>query len=668
LPDPLPQPLDDDWLDLCKNIEISPEEWQHAYPISHQLSHHQRPKGHFGDLKAIGAGQSKSIFQGLDPINRRVVAIALLKKNDDPDAIEDFFAEARLTAQLQHPGILTVYDMGYLDGQAYFSMEKLDGLWLDEWIQQQGEGRDGVHLQERLAIMVKICEAMSYGHQRGVLHLDLKPEHIHIGKFGEVKICDWGLAKCTLDMDEIWSSPNLKIHTLQGQIRGTPAFMSPEQVEGHALQSEKSDIYALGALLYYLLKAQPIIMAKSIDDIFEQTLGGQAQSHVLQDPELRQELKSCAAKALARKPKHRYERTEDFQADLIRCIQGFAPLAQNASLKTQFVLWWKRHLWSASLATALLLISISFGVHHHLQLEEREALSRAAQMRTEKLLTEIRRGQIQKEELLKQGKELLKQDTKYFHYHDPHEQLKKLQKGQRIFAEVEKPLSLNIHVAQLYIITQQYGKAQQHLQGMQRAPETPDSLVRWLNLSTMGEKLSHSGSISDAHLAELIATYLRVPHWDCAQAMAKEQLSKPWNGQDLEGRLKLVMLLLNYGNNIWHKQDLIPIALQQGVLNLSHRPYQRLRLRGGYGHSILKGLNFHTLNLSHTAFFEYHQLKDLQFKTLILTGCRPNSIDDNRSNLLKRLGIQTIVCDTETFSLQEIELLQKKFVIQMKGL
>ncbi|MCM8530373.1 MAG: serine/threonine protein kinase, partial [Lentisphaeraceae bacterium] len=144
-------------------------------------------------LEKLAVGGMKEIYVCEDKSTGRSVAKALLKDKTNESAIEDFLREARVTASLQHPNIIPIHDIGKDDlGQPFFTMKLIEGQNLAEYIEEEGDSKN---INERLDILIKICDAIAYSHANGVLHLDLKPENIQVSHYGEVLLCDWGLAR-----------------------------------------------------------------------------------------------------------------------------------------------------------------------------------------------------------------------------------------------------------------------------------------------------------------------------------------------------------------------------------------------------------------------------------------------------------------------------------------
>ena len=202
-------------------------------------------------VKELGRGGMGAVYLAEDPELDRLVAIKVL---NTPEITEDLrnrmVREAQIIARLEHPGIVPVHDVGTLpDGRIYYAMKYVRGSRLDEYAAQSASLRD------RLRKFQAVCDAVAFAHAHGVIHRDLKPQNIMIGSFGEVLVLDWGIAKIRDD-----PHASAAYQTNDGAVIGTQNYMSPEQARGQIDQvDERSDIYALGAVLYFLLNDQPKI-------------------------------------------------------------------------------------------------------------------------------------------------------------------------------------------------------------------------------------------------------------------------------------------------------------------------------------------------------------------------------------------------------------------------
>jgi len=225
----------------------------------------------FGEMARGGMGV---IYRGRDADLGREVAIKVLQPAlaKQPAMVQRFVEEAQIAGQLQHPGILPVYELGLQeDARPFFSMKLIKGRTLADRLEQRRDPADD--RAALLKIFEQVCQTIAYAHARGVVHRDLKPSNIMVGAFGEVQVVDWGLAKVLgqgrgeIAHDDAPPQPT-RIETVRterpgaasmaGAVMGTPGYMSPEQARGEVGEiDERADVYALGAMLYEILTGSP---------------------------------------------------------------------------------------------------------------------------------------------------------------------------------------------------------------------------------------------------------------------------------------------------------------------------------------------------------------------------------------------------------------------------
>lgn len=300
--------------------------------------------------EVIAFGGMKTISRVFDRKTGRYVAMAKLHKNTPPELFEPFLREARLTALLDHPNIISIYDIG-LDSESapYFTMELKSGQGLDELIKKRRDGEDV--LNELLDIFLKVCDGVSYAHSQKVLHLDLKPENIQVGIYGEVIICDWGLGKLigspdydSWEFDRMLLNPDLLNNmTRADEVRGTPGFMSPEQVKKKRVYKQ-SDIYALGAILYSILTGYPPIEG-DVDDVLNRTRMGEIEPPKKRNKKcsVHPSLSAVTMKALAVNPRERYSSVAALRRDVHKFMTGYSTIAEKAGFVREFRLFYKRN-------------------------------------------------------------------------------------------------------------------------------------------------------------------------------------------------------------------------------------------------------------------------------------------------------------------------------------
>ena len=275
------------------------------------------PLGPFLVLHAIGSGGMGVVYAAQQDRPRRTVAIKVLRRGfRHPEIVKRFEREAEVLGRLQHQGIAQVFAFHPGDRQApaHLVMELISGPPITEYVQARG-----LSVADRVAMVARVCEAMHHAHERGVIHRDLKPANVLVSEDGWPKILDFGIARATgLDVQS-------GVHTSHGQIIGTLAFMSPEQLRGAVGDVDRrSDVYAIGVLLFRL------ITGRMPFDIAGLPLVEAVQRILRSDtPRLRaaggifdQSLEEIAARAMARERDARYESAEAMASDLRAFLEG----------------------------------------------------------------------------------------------------------------------------------------------------------------------------------------------------------------------------------------------------------------------------------------------------------------------------------------------------------
>ena len=310
-------------------------------------------------------GGMKKIIRSTDRLTYRQIAIAKMKTEKfSVTDLKMFLHEARILARLNHPNIVPIHDIGVdQQNQPYFTMKLLSGeslgVILDKLRAKEESYLIRFPLPRLLEIFIKICDATAFAHSRNIVHRDLKPDNVQVGDFGEVLLCDWGLAKDinlpNQSTEEIKISEIIERQTLNGTIKGTPGYMAPEQVDELAEITEKTDIYALGCILYSILTLEKSIDSSDLDTIVDSiTSGDIVPPHLRVSDNVPKALDAVTLKAMSVEPDQRYESPNEIANEIKAYLDGFATDAQNADVKTQIYLLFKRN------RTISLLIFCSF--------------------------------------------------------------------------------------------------------------------------------------------------------------------------------------------------------------------------------------------------------------------------------------------------------------------
>ena len=338
----------------AKTDSLSPEEKQSLTPILNALKDHV---SRYQELDHIAEGGEKKITLVHDHRLDRKVAMARAAHARTPQDQEQFLREARLTANLAHPNIMPVYNMGVdADGVPFFSMELVPGDSLKTIINKLREGDEAYRrdypLEILLNIFTKICDAIAFAHSRKVLHLDIKPDNIRVGTFGEVFVCDWGLARvmntpeeAPVETDDELDADILNDMTLSGTMKGTPGFMAPEQTLAYGEKTEQTDVYALGAVLYMLLSYELPVRGSSAIEVVQNTREGNVipLRRRATDHHIPVSLAAVTMKALSLDPKDRYTKVQDLRQEIGRYRAGYPTQAEHAGLTTHLSLLMRRH-------------------------------------------------------------------------------------------------------------------------------------------------------------------------------------------------------------------------------------------------------------------------------------------------------------------------------------
>jgi serine/threonine-protein kinase len=271
--------------------------------------------GRYTDFKPLAKGGTATLRTCRDKSLGRTVVMKTLHPHlaNHPYQQARFLREARVTAQLQHPTTVPVYDLGRdMEGHLYFTMKKVVGDTLREIIESQISGDaaaiERYNLERLLGALIQACNGLAYAHAHGVVHRDVKPENILIGSFGEVIILDWGVAKVWAMEQSQDGTHSHEILTDVNQRPGTPLYMSPEQVRGGGDIDARTDVYSIGAVLYEVLTLAEPFRGARISETFEMIVKSPPAPPRQRAPQrhIPPELAAIAMQALEKDPARRH--------------------------------------------------------------------------------------------------------------------------------------------------------------------------------------------------------------------------------------------------------------------------------------------------------------------------------------------------------------------------
>jgi serine/threonine protein kinase len=343
-----------------------------SYSVGTATSDGQR----FRVLRPHAQGGLGAVFVALDTELHREVALKQILDDhaDDPASRQRFLVEAEITGGLEHPGIVPVYGLGtYGGGRPYYAMRFIRGDSLKGAIErfhadaavQTDPGRRSLELRRLLRRFTDVCNAIDYAHSRGVLHRDIKPGNVMVGKYGETLIVDWGLAKAAGHSDPGSGERTLRptsasgsAETLPGSALGTPAYMSPEQAEG-ALDrlGPRSDVYSLGATLYCLLTGRPPFAGEP-GEVLRVVQQGDVRPPRAIVPTIDRALEAVCLKAMALRPEDRHGSCSALAEDIERWMADEPVSAWREPLSARARRWARHHRTGVTGAAAALLTGL----------------------------------------------------------------------------------------------------------------------------------------------------------------------------------------------------------------------------------------------------------------------------------------------------------------------
>jgi serine/threonine protein kinase len=284
--------------------------------------------GRYQIVQKLGAGAFGTVYKAKDKILGRMLAIKTIKTESLVAAgasleemSERFEREAQVSAQLKHPNIVTIHDLGDAEGMKYLAMEFIDGIGLDKVIAEAGR----LPVERAAHIAAQVADALDFAHRNKVVHRDIKPANIMIEPGDRVKVTDFGIAKLTEGEQHL---------TMTGSLLGTPSYMSPEQARGNPLDG-RSDLFALGCVVYEMLAGRKAFRGESITALIFKIITEEPPPIKELDPQIPDEMERIISKALAKTPEARYQTGREMADDLLGLTRpGTSPTVRQTETPT----------------------------------------------------------------------------------------------------------------------------------------------------------------------------------------------------------------------------------------------------------------------------------------------------------------------------------------------
>jgi eukaryotic-like serine/threonine-protein kinase len=315
-------------------------------------------------IEKIASGGMGEVFLVEDRSLKRKVALKVVHGHiSSKEFTRRLSREAEIIARLEHPGIVPIHDVGTLaDGRSFYTMKYVQGQRLDEFVPSSPS------LSDLLRVFQRICEAVSFAHSHGVIHRDLKPENIMVGQFGEVLVMDWGVAKVVgqeQDQDRSFvpgsEPPSIDSSGTQpGTIVGTLAYMSPEQAAGKSNSvGTETDIYSLGAILYFILTGRPPFDIGTAEEIRRKILETSPTPPRRLNPKVSRTIEAITFKAMARAAEARYTSAQLLSADVAQFLDGLPVSAYRENPLELLDRWVNRNRFLILLILAYILVRLA---------------------------------------------------------------------------------------------------------------------------------------------------------------------------------------------------------------------------------------------------------------------------------------------------------------------
>ncbi|MCF7817382.1 MAG: serine/threonine protein kinase [Kiritimatiellales bacterium] len=655
---------------------LSDEEIASLTPILNSLKDNDT---RYQELDKIAEGGEKKITLVHDRRLDRRVAMARAAHAKTAQDQEQFLREARLTANLAHPNIMPVYNMGVDEHDVpFFSMELVPGDSLKAIINKLRAGdsdyKRDYPLTTLLNIFIKICDAIAFAHSHNVLHLDIKPDNIRVGEFGEVLVCDWGLARVVntpettrSDGSEILDGDVLNDMTMSGTMKGTPGFMAPEQTHAYGEKTPQTDIYALGAVLYMMLTHELPVDGNSANEVIKNTREGNLVPlrRRKTDQHIPTGLVAVTMKALARDPANRYESVLALSKEINRFLTGYPTEAENAGFVTHLSLLMQRHSRVALLLMSFLLLLAAVISSNLVAINREKSEAVAAREEAENnFLLYLKQQQVAKE-LGENLDEAVLYTVKSRDFVNAPSMIHVLETGLK--AKNIDPISrenLLIQKGTLHFVLQEFNAASECFDAAGDAKRAGQ--LRSLSNQYAKIKPVDSKRLTDSQLADLFYAAKTAAKPTLYYMYYHHMRRRPASATP-EQYLPLASAVLDKLNNV-RRPMVRPLKLtKQGKgyhLDLSNSNYTvySLSIIGVYRKNVLAPLELTSLDVSNSKFDDPAELRGLSLDELRMVGV----VFSNKKGLAKQLepvGLKRLILKVDDFPKAAITELRKTMTV-----